>query len=278
MSEERNIEKLRRWCIRKHGQGWSVVSISSHAQVPLRTVYSWLEKQRRYGSVKDRSRAPNTIHGTPKEIVDRIVELRRSTSRSEYAIASYLEREGVSVSHSTVYRVLSKNGLINPLPKPRQKRTYKRFARRHPNSLWQADLTIFRRKYIIAFMDDRSRFLTAIEWLSAPKADLVTDVFDEAIRQYGRPRHVITDHGTQFYSVRGGTSSFDQYCHEQKIRHIMGGIAKPTTQGKIERFFHTLKTEYGQHNDLGAYADYYNNKRLHAGIGYLTPAEVYYER
>jgi len=89
---------------------------------------------------------------------------------------------------------------------------------------------------------------------------------------------VITGHGTQSYSVRGGASSFDQYCHEQKIRHIMGGIAKPTTQGKIERFFRTLKTEYGQRNDLGAYAEYCNNRRLHAGIGYSTPAEVYYER
>ena len=276
--EERDIEEIRRWCIRKHDQGWSVASISRHAQVPRRTVYSWLEKQRTYGSVRDRSRAPNTVHSTPKEVADRIIELRRSTNRSEYAIASYLEREGVSVSHSTVYRILESNGLINSLAKPRQKRTYRRFARKRPNSLWQADLTIFRRKYVIAFMDDCSRFLTAIEWLSAPKADLVIDVFDAAIKEYGRPHHVITDHGTQFYSVRGGTSSFDQYCHGQKIRHIMGGIAKPTTQGKIERFFHTLKTEYGQYNDLGEYTDYYNNRRLHAGIGYLTPAEVYYGR
>jgi len=70
----------------------------------------------------------------------------------------------------------------------------------------------------------------------------------------------------------------DQHCHDNRIRHIMGGIAKPTTQGKIERFFHTLKTEYGQYNGLDTYTDYYNNRRLHAGIGYLTPAEVYYAR
>ncbi|MBC7121005.1 MAG: hypothetical protein H5T33_05440 [Candidatus Methanosuratus sp.] len=36
--------------------------------------------------------------------------------------------------------------------------------------------------------------------------------------------------------------------------------------------------KHGQYNDLDAYTEYYNNRRLHAGIGYLTPAEVYYER
>jgi putative transposase len=171
-----------------------------------------------------------------------------------------------------VYNILKRNGLIKPLSKPRHKRTYKRFSRRRPDSLWRADLTIFRRKYVIVFMDDGSMFLTAIEWFSAPKADLVIDAFDDTIKEYGMPRNVLTDHGTQLYSVRGGTSPFDQYCHDHKIRHIMGGIAKPTTQGKIERFFCTLKNEYGRYNDLGEYADHYNNRRRHAGIGYLTPA------
>jgi len=273
--------KARRAIIRRRVKyGWSVAKICSHFRISRDTFYYHWNNYLQHGweGLEIGSRKPDTIHCTPKDIADRIVELRRSTSRSEYAITSYLEREGISVSHSTVYNILKRNGLIHSLDKPRHKRTYRRFSRRHPNSLWQADLTIFRRKYIIAFMDDCSRFLTAIEWLAAPKADLVIDVFGEAIKEYGKPRHVITDHGTQFYSVRGGTSSFDQYCHDNRIRHIMGGIAKPTTQGKIERFFHTLKTEYGQYNDLDAYTDYYNNRRLHAGIGYLTPAEVYYAR
>jgi len=273
--------KARRTIIRRRVKyGWPVTKICSHFKISRETFYYHWYNYRKYGwkGLEIGSRKPNTIHRTPMYIEDRIVELRRSTERSEYAIASYLEREGIAVSHSTVYNILKKNGLINSLERPRQKRTYIRFARRHPNSLWQADLTIFGRRYVVAFMDDCSRFLTAIEWLARPKADMVVDTLQGAIEQYGRPRQVITDHGTQFYSVRRGESTFDQFCRENRIRYIMGAIGKPTTMGKIERFFHTLKTEYGQFNDLHAFTDYYNNRRLHAGIGYLTPVEVYYDR
>jgi len=51
--------------------------------------------------------------------------------------------------------------------------------------------------------------------------------------------HILTDHGSQFYSVRRGESSFDAYCEAKGINHILGGIGKPTTLGKIERWFRT---------------------------------------
>lgn len=100
-------------------------------------------------------------------------------------------------------------------------------------------------------------------------------MFQQAIDEYGKPRQIITDHGTQFYSVRNGESSFDQFCMENSIQHILGGIGKPTTLGKIERFFQTFKEEYDAFNSLDEYLKYYNHQRLHGGIGYLTPAEVY---
>jgi hypothetical protein len=36
-------------------------------------------------------------------------------------------------------------------------------------------------------------------------------LFDRAIREYTKPRDILTDYGSQFYSVRGGESSFDAY-------------------------------------------------------------------
>jgi transposase InsO family protein len=34
-------------------------------------------------------------------------------------------------------------------------------------------------------------------------------------------------------------SDFDSFCKEHDIQHIMGGIGKPTTPGKIERWHRT---------------------------------------
>jgi len=275
---QRDIVKLRRWCVRKKEQGWSVGEISRHARVPKRTIYSWLERYREYGNVEERDRAPHIIYRTPEDVVSKVVATRMETHRNEYAIVAYLRRQGVSVSHTTVYNILKRNNLIHSLTRPRMKRTYRRFSREHPNSLWQADLTVFGGRYAIAFLDDCSRYLTGIDLVKRATAEEVLDIFDGAIDQYGRPRQIITDHGAQFYSVRRGESSFDRFCKENDIEHIMGSIGKPTTTGKIERFFQTFKREYRMFNNLDTFVDYYNNRRLHAGIGYLTPAEVYVSR
>jgi transposase InsO family protein len=71
----------------------------------------------------------------------------------------------------------------------------------------------------------------------------VISLLDQAIHEYNTPREILTDHGSQFWSVRKGESSFDTYCQQQRIKHILGGIGKPTTQGKIERWFRTYDLE-----------------------------------
>ena len=52
----------------------------------------------------------------------------------------------------------------------------------------------------------------------------------------------------------------------------------------MESFFHTLKTEYVHHHDytsrdearrdlFGYIEGFYNSRRLHSALGYLSPAE-----
>ena len=199
-------------------------------------------------------------------------------NRNEYATASYLNRQGIPISHSTAYRILEKNNLINALSKPRQQRTHKRFSRKHSNSLWQSDLTLFGSRYAVAFIDDHSGFLAGIDFIPKASAESVLSVFGRAMDAFGKPRQILTDHGTQYYDVHGGVSEFTQFCINNKIKHIMGSIGHPQTTGKIERFFRTFREEYEVFNSLDEYIDYCNNKRLHGAIGYLTPAEVYYDK
>ena len=66
-------------------------------------------------------------------------------------------------------------------------------------------------------------------------AENVIWLLDHAIHEYAKPQEILTDHGSQFWSVRRGESSFDTFCERNKIKHILGGIGKPTTLRKIDQ-------------------------------------------
>jgi len=92
---------------------------------------------------------------------------------------------------------------------------------------------------------------------------------------HGRiPKQILSDHGTQFYSEDGG-SQFTAYLKAHGIEHIMGSIGKPTTQGKIERFFQTFQLYYPRFNNLDRFREAYNHKP-HRSLNYKTPAEIYF--
>ena len=176
----------------------------------------------------------------------------------------------------TVYRILSASGLNRPLQKPRLKRTYKRWQRKHPNSLWQCDLKVVGARWLITILDDHSRYVTGNQIFKDGTAENVIWLLDQAIHEYAKPREILTDHGSQFWSVRRGESGFDTYCQQQRIKHILGGIGKPTTLGKIERWFRTYDLEHARFPLHRKFIQYYNYERPHMSLSYNTPAEVYF--
>jgi len=278
MDETRDIAKLRRWCIRKRGEGASVSDICTATQAPRRTFYNWWNRYEDggYENLTDKSTKPNTTHSTPTEVVEAVTALRRETGWCPHRIAGHLRKSGVPICHMTVYRILRETGLNHPLTQPRIKRTYRRWQRMHPNSLWQCDLKLVPPKWLVGILDDHSRFVPGSEIFTEGTAENVIWLFDRAIHEYSKPREVLTDHGTQFWSVRRGESAFDQYCLQHGIKHILGGIGKPTTQGKIERWFRTYDLEHDRFPLHRKFIHYYNYERPHMALNYSTPAEVYF--
>ena len=66
---------------------------------------------------------------------------------------------------------------------------------------------------------------------------------------------------------------FTKFC-EKHGKHILGRVHHPQTNGKIERWFGTYKQEYDERfRCLNDFIVFYNEYRLHQGIGYLTPKE-----
>jgi putative transposase len=98
---------------------------------------------------------------------------------------------------------------------------------------------------------------------------------DRAVKRYGAPKQILTDHGTQFKPARGDTSMFDLHCRKLGIEHITASVRRPTTCCKIEAFHKAYQTEAHLFKEHWSFIRYYNYLRPHEGINYLTPAEIY---
>ncbi len=96
-------------------------------------------------------------------------------------------------------------------------------------------------------------------------------------------KQLITDNGSPFVS-----GSFKQLTASNKITHIKTSIRHPQSNGKIERFFQSLKYEFlyflfltsKRHLDnlLSEYLLYYNEFRLHEALDGQSPDAVYYNK
>lgn len=214
------------------------------------------------------SRKPRTIHSTPDNIVNEVIWLRKETGWNEKAIA-----QCVDIGHTTVYKILKANGLIESIGS-RKKRTYCSFSREHPDSLWQTDIKYHNGLYLIAYIDDCTRYVPDAVLMEKATTDAIIRHL-RGLFEYRIPRQILTDHGTQYWS-RHGRSDFDEFCEQHGVEHIMGGIGKPTTQGKIERFFRTFNMYYPRFRCMDEFLYNYNHVMLHGSLGYRTPGSVYF--
>jgi transposase InsO family protein len=163
------------------------------------------------------------------------------------------------------------------------------FERARPNQLWQSDLFTFKRQnrrvYLVAFMDDHSRFIVSYGLHASQSAALVLEVLRAGIASYGAPQEVLTDNGTQYVTWRG-KSAFSKELESRGIAHVVARPRHPQTLGKIERFWGTLWRECAQaaifldledaRKRIGLFIDHYNFQRPHQGIDGLAPADRFF--
>ena len=165
------------------------------------------------------------------------------------------------------------------------------FERARPNQLWQTDLFTFilkrqnRRVYLVAFLDDHSRFIVGYGLHASQSTALVLEVLRAAIAGFGTPEEILTDNGTQYVTWRG-KSAFTRECEKRGIQQIVASPRRPQTLGKIERFWGTLWRECVEtavfvdlgdaRQRIGLFIDHYNFQRPHQGIDGAAPADRFF--
>jgi transposase InsO family protein len=252
MKTERDLEKLRRWCIRRLQEDWTLRKVAENVRIPKSTVHDWWIRFQRKGwegGLLNESTRPHTIHPLPQTTIEQVIQVRQQEGWCHEAIAAYLTQRRVKVSSGSAYTILKTNGLITKPYKPRRQRTFIRFQRAHPDSLWQTDIKYYGSEYLIGFLDDCSRYLPGANLYPEATTDTVLETLEEALSAGRPPKQILSDHGSQYWSD-DGPGRFTNYCTQHGIEHILGSTGKPTTQGKIERFWQTFQLYYPRFNNM----------------------------
>jgi len=202
----------------------------------------------------------------------------------------------VVVSRKQIRQVLKNHGLLDEhdssfdLPAQSVKGS-RRFEAAAAGEMYQMDVSYVYLsglpvQYLVVIVDDYSRFCVGAELCGDQKGETLLGMLHQACSRHGKPRKLLTDQGSGFYSWSVRQTMFQQYLDDQRIEHLVGNPHSPQSQGKVERLIQTLKREWlGRTRfaglaeavtGLAAYIRGYNYDRPHQGIGGFRPADRFY--
>lgn len=240
-----------------------------------------------------------------KEKANKKVKLRDAMERIVLEFPGYgyrrvtaaLRREGWTVNHKRVLRVMRQESLLCQLKRRFKVTTDSAHSfRRYPNlikgvevdgldQVWISDITYVRLPatfcYLATILDAHSR--KCVGWYLSHSIDTRLTLWALEMALSSR-RH---DSGLIHHSDQGVQYASSEYAlrlEEAGIRISMAAVGNPYENAKAESFFKTLKTEEVYLKDyenfeeaeqnIGQFIEkVYNQKRLHSSLGYLPPVE-----
>ena len=262
------------------------------------TIESWLLAYKKGGFEALLPQARCDL-GRPRKLDDEIREkiryFRKNYPRmTSSAIYRQLRDDGDIIdgqlSESTVNRYVN---LIDLEEKNTNNRDMRRYERPHINEVWCGDSCVGpylrtsdgkkHRVYVIALIDDASRFIVGIDVFFNDNFVNLMSVIRGAVAKYGRPKVFNFDNGASYRNhqmelLAARIGSAVHYCHPYS----------PTEKSKIERWFRTLRDQWMAlldmrdfhtldelRGNLLAYVQKYN-LTPHASLAKKTPSDRFF--
>lgn len=193
-----------------------------------------------------------------------------------------LDEDIVAASPATVWRVLSKAGLLRRWnEKTRKGKGFQQPLKPHEH--WHVDVSYINISgtfyYLCCVLDGCSRYIVHWDLREAMKETDIELILQRAreLHPEARPR-AITDNGPQFIA-----KDFKEFIRISGMTHVKTSPFYPQSNGKIERFHKTIKNECIRPGTplslddarrlVTEYVEHYNTQRLHSSIGYVTPKD-----
>lgn len=275
---------------RLSNHGFSVDLLCRLGSVSSSGFYSWKKRPESKRRIED-------------EVLKERIKSIFDESKKRYGvprIRQELRKDGFSISKDRVLRLMKELG-ISAKPKKKKKAPKTTIHKKHdvteprvfdnidvkangPNQVWASDITYVRTKegfvYLLAIIDLFSRRVVGWQTESHMEESLLTAAFLKALRARN-----LTDEKLIFHSDQGS-----QYCAKdfKKRLRLLNFIQSMSRRGNcydnahVESFWGKLKTEIGikvfetkadAEKAISEYIAWYNAKRLHSSLGYLSPIE-----
>ena len=269
-------------------KAFPVVFMCAQLAVSQSGFYAWLTR-------------PVSAHQSRDLALGRLITTLFNAHQGRYGVRrifAELGKAGERVSYKRVQRLMAELGLVSVHPRPYKRTTVPSATAAHlvdlvlrdvhpsgPNRTWVGDITYIKTwtgwAYLATVIDCHSRKVIGWSIADHMRTELVTAALDMALKNRTPPSGVIfhSDRGSQYTS-----SEFRTFCTDNNVRPSVGKTGICYDNAVAESFFATIKKELVHlrpwptlarlRTELFVYIEtYYNRKRLHSTLGYLSPEE-----
>lgn len=254
--------------------GWLGISASKY--------HTW---QHRYGQVNARNSWIPRDHWLTSAEKRAILDFWEQYPLEGYRRLAYMmiDRDLVAVSPTSVYRVLRDAGVLKRATSSPSKKGTGFEQPLYPHQHWHIDISYLNVSgtfyYLCSVLDGASRFIVHWEIRESMTEMAVELIVERARAKYpGVTPRIISDNGPQFIA-----RDFKEYIRLTGMTHVRTSPYYPQSNGKIERWHKTLKTEAirprtpltleDARRVVATFVQYYNEVRLHSAIGYVPPKD-----
>ena len=276
--------------MKAHRAEFSIAAMCRVLRVSRSGYYAWLK------------RPPSRWEAADRELLEHIRRIH-AESRGIYGaprIQAALRELGIRASRRRIGRLMKADGLRGVCRRRRWSTTRsdgsrvapdlvrREFHAERPDELWVADATYVPTAegtlYLAVVQDVFSRRIVGWSMARRQPAELMIRALEMAVARR-RPRRKVThhsDHGSQYTS-----GPFREICERDNITISMGSVGDCYDNAMAESFFATLETELIDRQPRRRFASreqaramifdylegFYNTRRLHSSLGYLSPVE-----
>jgi putative transposase len=251
------------------------------------------------GGKKGNKSSTETYHKTKGFVLqDAVVVSIKEILKHEFIdcsyrlMTSYLTRDGYTINHKKLYRIMKEEGLLkldNRIDRSGSGRKFVKFRKLHtsrPLECMEMDIkmvwipSVAKNAYLLSIIDVHTRRILKDYFSFTIKQNHLIALLSELFENYDYPENVVirSDNGSQFIAKK-----VREYLGLIGVQQEFTHIATPEENAHIEAYHGILKKEVFKRCDyqyfgeieqiLKRYVKFYNNRRLQGLLGRITPME-----